>query len=344
VASHQDVVGGRDDVIEFRLSVEALGRSRFAYSPLGELASSLRTLWAPHIDFVLQPWRRAMEKRLRTTNLELLRAICPPGGLAPNFMFVSSSNPKITLEGQLEALTGLPVDQLRSDLLEVWPNGPLPDPVAGALDRDAAAFGRHVADALWTYWSLAVAPHWQRIHAVIEDDVSYRAAAILGSGLYGLFSDLHPEISLHGTSLMINKPHHHDAVYTDGELTLIPSVFVWPHLIIGHDISGHFDLHYAARGVGNVWTSDAPELTADTLGELLGRTRAAILARLSVPLTTTQLARELGQSPATVSEHLSVLRRSGMLNARRSGRLVFYFRTPLGSSVVAAAAFEQGTG
>jgi DNA-binding transcriptional ArsR family regulator len=179
---------------------------------------------------------------------------------------------------------------------------------------------------------------------VIEDDVSYRAAAILGGGLYGLFSDLHPEISLHGTSLMINKPHHHDAVYTDGELTLIPSVFVWPHLIIGHDISGHFDLHYAARGVGNVWTSDAPELTADTLGELLGRTRAAILARLSVPLTTTQLARELGQSPATVSEHLSVLRRSGMLNARRSGRLVFYFRTPLGSSVVAAAAFEQGTG
>ena len=293
---------------------------------------------------MLQPWRRALETRLRTTNLELLRGICPPGGFAPNFMFVSSSNPKITLDRQLETLAALPVDQLRSDLLEVWPNKPLPHSVARALDRDAAGFGRHVADALWTYWSLAVAPHWERIHAVIEDDVSYRAAAILGGGLYGLLSDLHPEISVRGTSLMINKPHHHDGIYTDGELTLIPSVFVWPDLIIGHDVPGHFDLHYSARGVGNVWTSDAPDFTAGALGELLGRTRAAILGRLSVPLTTTQLARQLGQSPATVSEHLSVLRRSGMLSARRSGRLVLYYRTPLGSSVVAAAALEQGTG
>jgi DNA-binding transcriptional ArsR family regulator len=331
-------------VIEFRLSVEALGRSRFAYSPLGELGSSLRVLWSPHVGFVLQPWRRAVETRLRTTNLELLRGICPPGGFAPNFMFAWSFDPKVTLDGQLEALAALPVDQLRSDLVEVWPNQPLPHPVARALDRDAAGFGRRIADALWTYWSLAVAPHWQRIHAVIEDDVSYRASAILGAGLYGLLSDLHPEVSLHDTSLMINKPHHRDAVYTDGELTLIPSVFVWPHLIIGHDTPGHFELHYAARGVGNVWTSDPAELSGDTLGELLGRTRAAILARLSVPLTTTQLARELGQSPATVSEHLSVMRRSGMLSARRSGRLVLYHRTPLGSSVVAAASFEQGAG
>ena len=111
-------------MIEFRLNIEALGRSRFAYSPLGELASSLRALWSPQVGFVLQPWRRAVETRLRTANLELLRGICPPGGLAPNFMFVWSCDPKINIDSQLEALAALPVDQLRSDLVEVWPKAP----------------------------------------------------------------------------------------------------------------------------------------------------------------------------------------------------------------------------
>jgi DNA-binding transcriptional ArsR family regulator len=331
-------------LIEFQLSVEALGRSRFAYSPIGELASSLRALWSPQIGFVFQPWRQAIEGRLKTMDRELLRGICPPGRFAPEFMFVWSTDPKITIEVQLADLAQLPAEKLRSDLAEVWPDQPLPDPIAGLLDSDPTGAGREIADALWVYWSVAVAPYWSRIHAVVEDDVSYRASRILSGGLYDLLSDLHPEVSLRDTRLLIDKPHHQHGLYSSGELTLIPSVFVWPNLIVGHETPGHFELHYAARGVGNVWSAEESELGADALGALLGRTRAAILTRLAVPLTTTQLARELGQSPATISGHLSVLRRSGMLSTRRSGRMVLYRRTTLGSSVVAAAAIEEGVG
>jgi len=85
-------------------------------------------------------------------------------------------------------------------------------------------------------------------------------------------------------------------------------------------------------------------MSGDTLAALLGRTRATILTRLAVPLTTTQLVRELGQSPATISGHLSVLRRSGMVSTRRSGRMVLYRRTVLGSSVVAAVSVQEGAG
>ena len=80
-------------MIEFQLSVEALGRSRFAYSPIGELASSLRALWSPQIGFVLQPWRHATEGRFKIADLGLLRGICPPGRFALNFMFVWSTDP-----------------------------------------------------------------------------------------------------------------------------------------------------------------------------------------------------------------------------------------------------------
>jgi hypothetical protein len=43
-------------VIDFRLSVEALGNTRFGYSPLAEVAASLRLLATPSPGFVMQPW------------------------------------------------------------------------------------------------------------------------------------------------------------------------------------------------------------------------------------------------------------------------------------------------
>jgi len=101
---------------------------------------------------------------------------------------------------------------------------------------------------------------------------------------------------------------------------------------------------YAARGAGRVWECGPDAETADALGALLGRTRATILTRLAIPLSTTQLARELEQSPATISQHLSILRRNGLLTSWRSGRSVLYRRTPLASSFVAMSESESGTG
>jgi DNA-binding transcriptional ArsR family regulator len=80
------------------------------------------------------------------------------------------------------------------------------------------------------------------------------------------------------------------------------------------------------------------------LDSLIGRTRAAILRRLDVPLTTTQVARDLHQSPSTVSEHLTVLRGNGLLISWRAGRGVLYRRTPLASSLLAASEAQAKSG
>jgi DNA-binding transcriptional ArsR family regulator len=76
---------------------------------------------------------------------------------------------------------------------------------------------------------------------------------------------------------------------------------------------------------------------------MIGRTRAAVLLRLAVPMSTTQLARDLGQSPATVSKHLSILREGGMATSWRSGRSVMYRRTPLAETVLAAMSGRAAT-
>ena len=45
-------------MIEFHLSVDALGKTRFAYSPLAEVGSSLRLLGEGRHAYVMMPWLR----------------------------------------------------------------------------------------------------------------------------------------------------------------------------------------------------------------------------------------------------------------------------------------------
>lgn len=325
-------------MIRFRLSVDALGRTTFGYSPMAEVAASLRLLWEPKPGFVMQPWLRDVRPLLGRVDLDLLKMVVPPGPWAPDFLFAWSPDPRITIEQQLEDVAQMPTEQLRADLESCWRQRQMPAALARLLDEPVgAAPARLVADAIWGYWQTAVAPYWNRIRAVLDDDVSYRGSRALTSGIFTLFDDLHPEVTLGDRVLLVDKRHHADVTYDGSRITLIPSVFAWPNLMIGHEAANQFSLTYAARGVARVWEGlPDPDDSAGDLGALVGRTRAAILRRLEIPMTTTHLARELGASPGTISQHLSVLRRSGMLDSWRSGRSVLYRRTPLATSLLAA--------
>jgi DNA-binding transcriptional ArsR family regulator len=270
---------------------------------------------------------------------DLLLATMPTGRFAPPFYFPSPRRgAPPTLDSELEQLAATPAASLAEDLHQAW-EGELP-----ARVRDLIAAGDAgppvLAEAIQAYWDVAIAPHWPRMRAVLDEDVAFRATAALRGGLFALLADIHPEASLRGDGrvLAIDKPQHADHTYQGAVLTLVPSVFVWPRLLIGHSGPTAFKLTYAARGVGRVWEGPAPaepELAdGDRLGALIGRSRAAILACLDVPMSTTQLAKRLAQSPGSVSTHLGVLRDSGLVTSRRSGRSVMYQQTALGTSVV----------
>jgi len=266
-------------VIEVRLSVDGLGRKRFGYSPLAEVACSIRLLGVQAPGYVMRPWQQEVAPLVAGMDLDLLRAVAPPGRWAPDFLFTWSSDPKVTVEQQLELLAARPRDQLCADLREVWSDRPAPHAAVRLLNDEPGTW-RRLADDIWDYWQLAIAPHWTRIRSVVEDDVSYRASHVLAGGLFDLLSDLHPEVALRDRALFIDKPHHADATIDDAELTLIPSVFVWPDLVIAHGTPGPFELHYSARGVGRVWEGLSTIQAADRpLAALLGRTRAAVLRK-----------------------------------------------------------------
>ncbi|HET9558045.1 MAG TPA: helix-turn-helix domain-containing protein [Actinomycetota bacterium] len=75
-----------------------------------------------------------------------------------------------------------------------------------------------------------------------------------------------------------------------------------------------------------------------------GRTRAALLATLGLPRSTTQLAGQLEVSPAAVSQHLKVLRDTALVTARRRGRMVLHQRPAAATALLAAGRSEEAIG
>ncbi|MFE4538705.1 ArsR/SmtB family transcription factor [Streptomyces scopuliridis] len=67
------------------------------------------------------------------------------------------------------------------------------------------------------------------------------------------------------------------------------------------------------------------------MARLLGPTRAGLLVALAQPASTTELATRHFLRISTVSYHLGILHRAGLVARARSGRSVLYRRTPEGS-------------
>ncbi|MET9556577.1 helix-turn-helix domain-containing protein [Streptomyces sp. NPDC006645] len=96
-------------------------------------------------------------------------------------------------------------------------------------------------------------------------------------------------------------------------------------------------------GVCGGYRASRPEAAGgEALAALLGTTRARVLLHVAADptATATDLVHRLGVSAATVSQHASVLRRSGLITTRRTGGSVHHSVTPLGHAVLDAHGME----
>ena len=329
-------------MITLSLNGEVLGNTRFAFSPMSELTLSVRLLGCPMAAHPHTPWIGEARSRLADVDVELLHAVAPSGKwIASSLM--PGGRTDTTIESQLQTLADSDPASLREDLDQVWGDRQRPRRV-----RDLFASGggglAQLSDTMWDYWDAAIRPFWPRMCAVLEDDISHRVGALVNDGLLGLLTDLHPEVSVGPGKLFIDKPHHSSGEYEAGQMTLTPSVFAYPHLIVDEHAEG-YRLVYAARGVARVWEGLAAEETPaeeDHLVSLLGRTRAAVLRHTAIPMSTTQIARQIDQTAGSVSQHLMVLRSAGLVRSWRSGRSVLYRQTALAASMFAAQECAAG--
>jgi DNA-binding transcriptional ArsR family regulator len=207
--------------------------------------------------------------------------------------------------------------------------------VTNELLRDGG--GTRIAEALRQYWTVAVEPFWSRIRAVLDADIAYRASRLASGGIAALLSDLHPELELSENAITVQSTAGREHRLRGAGLVLVPCVFAWPHVMADFGGDDPPSITYGPRGGGDLWSPVASQaVDGDALAALLGRSRAAILLHLGRPASTSDLARDLGQSMPAVSAHLAVLRRSGLITSWRAGRRVLNQRTALATSVAAA--------
>jgi DNA-binding transcriptional ArsR family regulator len=200
--------------------------------------------------------------------------------------------------------------------------------------EDPAPYVPRLVEQMREYWKLTIEQHWPRIRSLHEADVTYRARQLALGGAELLFADLHPSLSWSGENLVIDKQHDETIDPHGRGLVLIPAVFDWPGIAVLVDEGLQPTLSYSPRGIAEIW-DEPEEVRGDgAMDDLIGGTRADILRVLSVPMTTSELAERLHLTPAAVSQQLGVLRRSGVVDARRQGREVYSELTASGQRLL----------
>ncbi|MFF8647377.1 DUF5937 family protein [Streptomyces griseoluteus] len=308
---------------------------RFAVSPLWETHDAVRTLRRPDRQGYHVPWLRRIRTAAAGLDLAPLWLLMPRRGHSPDWLGAPPIGPAATFEEEIAAVRAADPEAAREDTarsLACTP-GALASEQGRAWLADPVRMVRELADALEVAWRVLVEPEWPRLRALLEADVAFHSRRLAEVGLGTLLPELDPRLSWDGRTLTLPGGVYERRLGGRG-LVLMPSVFCWPDVITGFDPPWQPALVYPARGVGGLWAEPGTR-TPEALVRLLGRNRAAVLAALDDPASTTALAHRLGLAASSVSSHLSVLRDSGLLTSRRYGHQVLYERTPLGMALAA---------
>jgi len=317
--------------------VEDLANTRFAVSPLHETITALHVLMSPDRQPVHAPWCRWGEQELagRPLRLPMLwQLIAHDLPSWPEFLAPAPVSRQGGLEDQLAAVRATDPESVRASIRRVFGDD-RPEAAVRLTTRPARALDE-LAEELAAAHDRLIAPHWQRMRALLEVDINYRAGLLAEGGPATLLGALHPAVGWRNGVLSIAQGHRHQRIaLAPGGLVLCPSVFGGPHVVVKGHTSTRTTLRYPARGVGSLWASSSAS-PSDGLVRLVGRARARLLSGLQSPATTTDLAREQGVSASAVSQHLSVLRVNGLVLRDRVGRHVYYSLTATGAALIGA--------
>ena len=289
-----------------------------------EVAASLQAIREPAGAGVHLPWLRGLGDRLRELDLSTALALLPLRGFTPDFLAPPPTGPLTDFATEIERMRATPPQVVRSDIETFRRAHPRTKVAERFLRRPAHEVGR-LADVLEAYWTAALEPHWPRIRAFMEADVAHRARRITEGGPARLFADLHHTTAWRGDHVAIEHRWTEDVALAGRGLVLMPSAFSWERVSTMTTPPWQPAIIYPARGVATLW--EAGEAAPGGLADVLGRTRADLLAALDAPRSTTDLARLLGLTAGGVSQHLGRLKAAGLVTAQRDGRLVLYART-----------------
>ncbi|MET7683275.1 winged helix-turn-helix domain-containing protein [Streptomyces sp. NPDC005423] len=326
-------------MLRIHFSTEDLGRIRLPTGPdpAWETLLSLHVLGSRDIDAELHEWRKRVRTTVEVVSRPLLH-LAPPHGYSPDFLTPAegTSDP----EAAADTISSTSAARLRTDMTELGQQQKLPS-WAGALASGRPDARRGLGTILRRYHHRALSPYWTQISAAVDAELALRAKTFLAGGVERLLTGLHPSVHWRAPVLQVAYPHDRDLYLMGRGLRIVPSYFCRSTTPITlRDASLPPVLVYPAnRGVTPLQPGGGAT-GAKALDRLLGRTRAATLFAIaeSHHATGSEIARRLSISPASASEHATVLRDAGLIRSLRVRNTIRHSLTPLGGQLLGGGA------
>ncbi|MEU2880923.1 DUF5937 family protein [Streptomyces sp. NPDC007070] len=327
------------------------GRVRFTASPLAELTAMLHVLAEPGHHPQLAGWAGEVWAGLRPELAERLREA--------EFLWRSSradflvpARPRPTLAEELDDMdriddetyaTAALVTTCGSNRVRFGAPSPLSDAAAreraldlaqarGALQEafaqrllaDPAAVRARVRDTLEQCAEAFFDAAWADVAVRLATDLRVKNDLLKRQGLGAALAAVSGAVTLapDGGRIVVDKLQDSATTAHDSGVTFLPSVFGRPHLVAVHTPGWQPVVQYpvAEESPGEPVSLETVTLRLEALAHPLRLRLLRTLAR--GPHTTGELAHAWELTPPEVSRHLAVLRRAGLLSARRQGRYV----------------------
>ncbi|MPZ63308.1 MAG: helix-turn-helix domain-containing protein [Propionibacteriales bacterium] len=311
----------------------SLARLRLTPSPAQELVSWLRLTASRRRHPLYGDPGAAARSALFDRDVALTAKVLTTDGYVPDLLTPKPPEGNTrTLDDQLAVVAETPAEEV------VWQCNAHRSRAnrLSAKVRSAAEsgeFGRRAARGMRVFWTSAVADGWTALRATLEADIDRRSRELARTGCGHLLNTLHPRLRWRGDSIEVSKPYEVHTRLSDADLVLAPSALGWPSLAVQLINPADSVISYPVGQAGG--RAEARTTGGSGVRELVGPSRARLLRHLADPCSTSELSARTGLAPATVSHHLSVLLRSGLLVRQRNGRTVLYRRNERGDTLVA---------
>ncbi|MEU1628269.1 helix-turn-helix domain-containing protein [Streptomyces sp. NPDC020096] len=319
-------------MIRINLGAEGLGRARFAVGPLNVAANLLHALRRKP-QSVDRPWQAKAQEALRARGLGLLAVLGGGGsvGYAPDFLRPEPLTFHTSVDTALHQVATASSERIRYELTHAlgghsWdhtPAGRPPRLLLEALQQGEDHLAHRVADQMQQFWQLVFAPDWPRMQARLEEDIAAKSVTIARDGVTHAINQLSSNVTWRDAGLDLHLDYQ---LTIDADaVILVPCLFSTRASFCAGEPEGTPDPRTPLICYPALTPSHTPPPLTD---ELIGNTRARLLAEITQPRTTTDLAQRLHLSRATVSYHLQILHRAGLLHRTHHARHVLYQRKP----------------
>jgi DNA-binding transcriptional ArsR family regulator len=210
-----------------------------------------------------------------------------------------------------------------------WETGGTPGRIAGLARGEPAAMSE-LTRTMREYYELAIQPHERGIEAAIHADRNLRLDAFSRAGIEGMLASLRPMMTWNAGELQVHG-HRPQEIHLDGRgLLIIPSFFCVNHPMTMFDPTLPPVLIYPTPRS----PEHLPQGNRVALSALIGQTRAAMLEAIGSGCTTSELARRVGVSAASASEHAAILRSAKLITSHRDRNRMVHHVTRLGLSLL----------